>query len=196
MGLWTTLGDIASLGGNRAARKESQRDRRFQERMSNTSWQRGVQDMEAAGLNPALAYSQGGASSPGGAMAQQEGAAEGISTGLDVKRTMAELKNMKQTNRSLTYTADREQAINASLGITMNNGRMTLNPNMPGIVRETSARIRQMENLAALGQMQLSSAANVKEVADTPYWGKGAAFIQSLRGMNLQMPRVARGRGR
>lgn len=39
----------------------------FQERMANTSYQRAVSDMQAAGINPAVAYSQGGAVAPSGA---------------------------------------------------------------------------------------------------------------------------------
>lgn len=49
--------------------QQAQLNRDFQENMSNTSYQRAVKDLESAGLNPILAYINGGASTPSGSSA-------------------------------------------------------------------------------------------------------------------------------
>lgn len=48
---------------------QAAQNRRWQEEMSNTAYQRAVKDLQAAGLNPMLAYTQGGAATTSGAMA-------------------------------------------------------------------------------------------------------------------------------
>jgi len=59
--------DIAQAA-NAASAEQAAKQMDFQERMRSTQYQTAVEDMKKSGLNPMLAYSQGGAGTPTGAM--------------------------------------------------------------------------------------------------------------------------------
>lgn len=92
----------SALGGlitNYGARSAADKQMSFQERMANTAYRRAVTDMKAAGLNPMLAYSQGGASVPGGAKANLVNPLEQTAnTAMQYKKNNEEVKNLKRTN--------------------------------------------------------------------------------------------------
>lgn len=80
--LGNILGGLGGIFGSKSQRDTNKQNvdlarevMAFQERMSNTAYQRAIGDMQKAGLNPMLAYSQGGASTPSGSLTRVENAA-------------------------------------------------------------------------------------------------------------------------
>lgn len=94
------LGGLMSSSGASSARrfnaKEAQKQRDWQERMSNTAYQRAAKDLEAAGLNRILAFGSPSSTPSGGvASTNNNPGAEAFSAFMQSKRQAAEIENIE-----------------------------------------------------------------------------------------------------
>lgn len=119
-------GGLGYAGARQAARMSQQQAREqmaFQERMSNTAYQRAASDLEAAGLNRVLALGSP-ASSPGGASGQVPNlgasAAQGAAAGTAKEVANANIALTKAQTKKTSEEAKFVEATRGNLGELIN----------------------------------------------------------------------------
>ena len=173
--------DIADAA-NRASASQAQNQMDFQERMRKTQYQTAVEDMQKAGLNPMLAYQQGGAGTPSGAMGQVTTAKVGnaIGSALQGYQAMsmnnADLELKDATTKGTTAQTIKTEADTiktaADIGYTLENTKLN-QQQQKNLEQSLNKIVQEIANLRASERLTSAQTKNVQEniaPSPDPFW--------------------------
>jgi hypothetical protein len=184
-GVGSYLGQQSANQAN-AAQSKAQMD--FQERMRETSYQTAVEDMKKAGLNPMLAYSQGGAGNQPGAAAQMQNAiGAGVSSAQEGISKYQQLKNMESQQELIGAQIDDTTAAAA-----LKRATAITEAYRPGLTQAQTNSILQQAGLFTAQTRQTSALSALYEkgkgpTTDRPYYQDIKTFLRDVtKGTKLQ----------
>lgn len=201
------LSKIGQDDANKKNAEQAQLNRDFQERMSNTAYQRAVKDLQAAGLNPALAYQQGGASAPTGSSAASmqnslAGAASATSSIPNTLIQQAQLKNINANtnkteqealtismNRAQDFEGKRLQNQNVASGTALNDQQIR------NLTTQREAVVEEVKKLTAANEFRLQNAFNeyrqkLANANESEARAATARFLSTLTELELPQARA------
>lgn len=187
--MWGALiGAAANLAGTYMTNEKNEdianRQMEFQGQMSGSAYQRAVNDMKKAGINPMMASQLGGSSTPPGASYQAENIlAPAVNSAQSNLRLKEELNNMRMTGEKIKTEAALNDALTAKA--TQDARASAVNSALASLAipaAQNAASIEQSKfgkPLAAIDRVMESvglGANSLKDVRDVAVPRKGTIF--------------------